>query len=137
MIRASKVREIALQILCSWESNEQAEDTSAMQIAHDASDDAKTRMSAIEAAHKTWDARQSLDEWVQRIAPQWPPHRQPLVDRNLIRLAMWELSSKQTPHKVVIDEAIELAKLYSTENSPGFINGVLDAARKEISGLSS
>jgi len=45
------------------------------------------------------------------------------------------LTAKDTPPKVVIDEAIELAKIFSTENSPQFINGVLDAALKEIAGL--
>jgi len=136
MIRARQVREIALQILFSWDTHNQAEDVSAMQIAQDASDDANTRVRAIETAHKAWDYRAEADAWVERIAPQWRPQRQPMVDRNLIRLAMWELTAKDTPHKVVLDEAIELAKLYSTEGSPAFINGVLDAVVKEIKGIS-
>jgi len=57
------------------------------------------------------------------------------VDRNLLRLAVWELTNTDTPPKVVIDEAIELAKEFSTEQSPAFINGVLDAVLKERQGL--
>jgi N utilization substance protein B len=53
------------------------------------------------------------------------------VDRNILRLAVWELTNADTPPKVVIDEAIELAKCFSTEQSPAFVNGVLDAVLKE------
>jgi N utilization substance protein B len=53
------------------------------------------------------------------------------VDRSLLRLAVWELAGGQTPPKVVLDEAIEMAKSFSTEHSPSFINGVLDAVLKE------
>jgi transcription antitermination protein NusB len=137
MIRARKVREIALQILSVWDSSGDADEKSAMQIAFDASDDANTRMRAMEAANKTWEYRPQADAWVERLAPQWPPKRQPLVDRNLIRLALWEMTGGQTPPKVALDEAIELAKLYSTENSPAFVNGVLDAALREIDALKS
>jgi N utilization substance protein B len=63
--------------------------------------------------------------------PQWPPRRQPGVDRNLIRLAVWELTNTVTPPKVIIDEAIELAKQFSTEQSAAFVNGVLDSVLKE------
>ncbi len=135
MIRARKVREIALQILSAWDSAGEADEKTSMQIAADATDDATTRMRAYEAANKTWEYRAQADAWVERLAPQWPPKRQPLVDRNLIRLALWELTGGQTPAKVVLDEAIELAKIYSTENSPAFVNGVLDAALKEIDSL--
>ena len=50
---------------------------------------------------------------------------------------MWELTSGETPPKVVIDEAIELAKSFSTEQSPSFINGVLDSVLKEIKNLTA
>lgn len=136
MIRARKVREIALQILFAWDSAGEADEKTALQVAMDASpDDATTRLRAMEAANKAWEYRTQSDVWVERLAPQWPPKRQPVVDRNLIRLALWEMTGGQTPPKVALDEAIELAKLYSTENSPAFVNGVLDAVLKEIGGL--
>jgi N utilization substance protein B len=68
---------------------------------------------------------------MERLAPQWPPRRQPAVDRNVLRLAIWELTNTSTPPKVIIDEAIELAKAFSTEQSAAFVNGVLDAVLKE------
>ena len=86
-------------------------------------------------ARGAWKQRESIDQTVERLAPQWPPRRQPGVDRSIIRLAVWELTHADTPPKVVIDEAIELAKEYSTENSPAFVNGVLDAVLKERDAL--
>jgi transcription antitermination protein NusB len=74
---------------------------------------------------------------MERLAPQWPVRRQPAVDRSLLRMSIWELTNADTPPKVVIDEAIELAKQFSTEQSPSFINGVLDAVLKEKQGLAS
>jgi N utilization substance protein B len=53
------------------------------------------------------------------------------VDRNLLRLAIWEITNTVTPPKVIIDEAIELAKQFSTEQSAAFVNGVLDSVLKE------
>ena len=138
MIRAHKVREMALTVLFAWDSAGEADETAAMQIVMDAeSQDATARMRAIETAHKTWEYRKQADTWIERLAPQWPPRRQPSVDRNILRLALWELTSRETPPKVVVDEAIELAKRYSTENSPSFINGVLDAVLKELGHLQS
>lgn len=125
-----------MQVLFAWDSANEADEQAALQIAMDAApDDATARVRAIETAHKAWEYRKQADEWVGRLAPQWPPHRQPLLDRNLLRLALWELTSKETPRKVVVDEAIELAKIYSTEQSPAFVNGILDAVLKEMGGL--
>ncbi|HEY0009754.1 MAG TPA: transcription antitermination factor NusB [Tepidisphaeraceae bacterium] len=135
MIRPRLIREIALQVLCVFDSANQADDETALQIALDATDDAPTRIRAMEMIKKTWDYRKDADEWITRLAPQWPARRQPMVDRNLLRMSLFELTANTTPPKVVIDEAIELAKQYSTENSPAFVNGVLDAALKEIQGL--
>jgi N utilization substance protein B len=108
---------------------------SARQVVSEGTDDAPLRQAAIDMANHAWDQCQSIDTWLERLAPQWPPRRQPAVDRNLLRLAVWELTSSDTPPKVVIDEAIELAKQFSTEQSPAFINGVLDAVLKERQSL--
>ena len=89
----------------------------------------------LQMATDAWNARQIADEWIERLAPQWPPKRQPGVDRSILRLGLWELTATQTPPKVVIDSAIELAKSFSTEQSPAFVNGVLDSVLKEIQAL--
>jgi N utilization substance protein B len=86
-------------------------------------------------ATAAWEGRETADNWINKLAPQWPPRRQPGVDRSILRLAAWELTAGKTPPKIVIDEAIELAKSFSTEQSPAFVNGVLDALLKEYQQL--
>lgn len=128
-------REIALQILFAWDAAGADDDVMAVRIAEEATQDGEARSQAIEWARGAWTNRELLDARIEKIAPQWPPRRQPAVDRNIIRLAAHELTAAPTPPKVVIDEAIELAKQYSTENSPSFVNGVLDALLREHQGI--
>ena len=72
------------------------------------------------------------DRIVVELAPEWPTDRQPSVDRNILRLALFELQHKPgTPFPVVMDEAVELAKLYSTEDSGRFVNGVLAGFQRQ------
>lgn len=71
--------------------------------------------------------RDALDAAIQSSADNWELKRMTAVDRNILRLSSYELlHHAETPVSVVIDEAIEIAKKYSSEDSPGFINGVLD-----------
>jgi N utilization substance protein B len=132
-----KGREIALQILFVWDANAARDDELARQVTDDSGADPTIRQHALELARGAWEARESSDAWVERLAPQWPPRRQPGVDRNILRLAIFELTGADTPPKVAIDEAIELAKSFSTENSPAFVNGVLDAVLKEHESLTA
>ncbi len=81
---------------------------------------------------EAWGQREHSDAWAMRLAPQWPTHRQPAVDRAILRLGVWEMTHESTPAAVVIDECVDLAKEFSTTESPSFVNGVLDAIRKEI-----
>jgi N utilization substance protein B len=135
MLKKRRVRELAMQILFLWDTQEGSDRALAEQIVMDGSDDPEIRRSALDAAAAAWEQRTIIDQRLERIAPQWPPRRQPGVDRNLIRLAVWEMTSTDTPPKVVIDEAIEMAKVFSTEQSAAFVNGVLDAVLKENSAL--
>jgi len=133
MLNRRKTRELALQLLFVWDAHRgDVDEQMLQQLTHEASDDPTIRQQAIEMARGAWQNRQVADQWVERLAPQWPPRRQPGVDRCILRLAIWELTHTNTPPKVVIDEAIELAKRFSTENSPAFVNGVLDAVLKEL-----
>jgi N utilization substance protein B len=127
-----KSRELAMQILFAWDVRGESEAAMAEQIARDGGEEPNVRERAIAMARGAWDARAQTDEQVARLAPQWPTRRQAGVDRSLLRLAVWELTCGLTPPKVVLDEAIEVAKSFSTENSPAFINGVLDAVLKEL-----
>jgi len=74
-----------------------------------------------------------IDELVSSAAVGWELDRMPVVDRTILRLATWELLSRtDVPVAVVLDEAVELAKQYSTEQSGGFVNGVLSTIAKEV-----
>ncbi len=85
----------------------------------------------IEFAGETWAHAAEFDATATALAPDWPSERQPSVDRNILRLGLYELEyRRQTPVAVVIDESVELAKLYGTAESAKFINGVLDRAAK-------
>lgn len=137
MIRKRKVRELAMQILYLWDTHGQEDRTMAQVAAAEATDDVTARQTALDVATAVWNQRQLADAWAERIAPQWPSHRRPIIDRNLLRMAIWELTNTATPPKVVIDEAIELAKAFSTEQSAAFVNGVLDAVLKEHQALTA
>ena len=69
-----------------------------------------------------------LDDYIAQHAPDWPMDQVAIIDRNIIRIAMWEFAVQQcTPVKVAINEAIELAKYYGSDSTPRFVNGVLGA----------
>lgn len=72
--------------------------------------------------------RQELDQLIAKFAPEYPVDQLAIVDRNVLRLAFYELKSMgDVPVKVAINEAVELAKLYGSDSAPRFINGVLGA----------
>jgi N utilization substance protein B len=73
-----------------------------------------------------------IDERIAKYSERWRIERMPAVDRNILRLAIFEMMQAQTPPAVAIDEAIELARKFSGEGSAPFINGVLDSIRKEL-----
>ena len=69
---------------------------------------------------------EQLDHFIAQHAPEWPLDQIAIIDRNILRIALWEIAaSDQTPLKVAINEAIELAKTYGSDSTPRFVNGVL------------
>lgn len=79
----------------------------------------------------TLEHRESLDAIISRQADHWRLMRMPIVDRNILRMALFELLYEpDTPRPVVIDEALEIAKRFSTPRSSQFINGILDGVLK-------
>jgi transcription antitermination protein NusB len=72
----------------------------------------------------------ALDQKIAGHSEHWRLERMPIVDRNILRMAVHEMSAMSTPAPVVIDEALELARRYSSDESVAFINGVLDAVRR-------
>lgn len=73
----------------------------------------------------TWSQIKELDAEISAVASGWRLERMPAVDRNIIRLALFELRSGNTPVGVALSEAVKLAKTFSTERSGAFVNGVL------------
>lgn len=71
---------------------------------------------------------EKLDNFIAQHAPEWPLDQVAVIDRNILRIALWEFAvAGCTPVKVAINEAIELAKLYGSDSTPRFVNGVLGA----------
>ena len=76
--------------------------------------------------------KKEVDELLQKISANWSPDRMAVIDKNILRLGICELLFDPTaPPKVVINEAVEIAKKFGTEESPDFINGILDKVFKD------
>ncbi|MCK4871582.1 MAG: 6,7-dimethyl-8-ribityllumazine synthase [Phycisphaerales bacterium] len=87
---------------------------------------------AYELARGAFTDREAADKIMLELAPDWPPNRQPTVDRCILRIAYHEMTTGRTPPKVAINEAVELAKRFSTDQSPLFVNGVLDKLMRTL-----
>ena len=130
-----KAREYALQMLFQWDIThddiaaisetfwaDHQEPSSVMEFAKGLA------VGAVEQVEK-------IDALIQRHAQNWRLDRMAVVDRNVLRLAAGEfLLDKETPKNIVINEAIDIARRYSTQESPQFINGILDSIKKELDG---
>jgi transcription antitermination protein NusB len=87
---------------------------------------------AIATAQSAFAGRAESDKLFTSFAPTWPAHRQPAVDRAILRLAFYELKLGAAPFKSVINDAVGLASEFSTEKSPGFVNALLDRAHQTL-----
>lgn len=129
----SQARRIALQAL--YQLDMQGNDYIIHGLAEfiaETTDDPKIREIAYFMAKSAWNFREQADAWMGRLAQKWPVYRMAVVDRNILRLAAWELVNyPQTPGRVVLDEAINIAREFSTADSPSFINGIMDAILRE------
>lgn len=79
---------------------------------------------------KVLEQKEKIDKMIEDAAPAWPIDKLNRIDLAILRLAVYELENEDTPPKVVIDEAVELAKEYGSESSSSFINGVLGTIYK-------
>ena len=86
--------------------------------------------------HGVFDEMDKLDEELQPMAPEWPISSISSIDRNVLRIGLFELTRRKgtVPPKVAINEAVELAKAFGSDNSSKFINGVLGTAYRNIGG---
>jgi len=133
-----RAREAALQILYQWEIGgrgpEQAAETFFTRQWPDEEDaPEELRAFATALAVDTVERLSEVDPFIADTAKRWRPERMAVLDRLILRMAICEmLRDRETPAPVVINEALELARTFSTEESVKFINGMLDAIRKTI-----
>jgi N utilization substance protein B len=129
-----KSRELAMQMLFQGDVGKQSPDQvrKTFWLARDESD-AEMRGFAEDLFRVATVNAAEIDELIVAHAINWRLERMPAVDRNVLRLAVAEmLGYKSTPHSIVINEALEIARRYSGPESVGFLNGVLDALAKEL-----
>ncbi len=129
-----QARSLALQVLYEIDStnhpvgivlNERLESGSYLE---------ETRQLTSRLVQGIWEHKVTLDVLIHRYAPEWPLEQIAVIDRNILRIAIYELALEESvPLKVAINEAIELGKTFGTESTPRFINGVLGTlASREI-----
>jgi N utilization substance protein B len=136
--RRRRAREAALQILYQWDVGRGDVDRAVETFfghqwpdAQPAPEDVRAFASAL--ARETVTRLAAIDALVADTAQHWRPERMAVLDRLILRLAVCELMRDvDTPPAVVINEALELARTFSTEDAVKFINGMLDAIRKKL-----
>ncbi len=134
MRKRTKARELALQILyqadvTQVDAKELVDEFFAMEVS--AQEDSSVRDYARELALSIWERREEIDREISQYATNWHLDRMATVDRNVLRLAGFELMFRNDiPPKVAINEAVELAKKYGDLDSGKFVNGVLDKINK-------
>jgi N utilization substance protein B len=127
-----KSREFALQMLFEWDMTRQKPARVEGNFWKSAKAAENTREFADQLFEGAVAEAEKSDQLVTTLSENWKFERLAAVDRNILRLAIYELRFGTAPIKVVIDEALELAKKFSSEGSPAFLNGILDAAHKSL-----
>jgi transcription antitermination protein NusB len=136
MASRRRSREHAVQILYQWDMRKQPVDESIEafygSLYSEESQGNPPRDEFLEQLVRgTVEKAAEIDALISGHAEHWRLERMPAVDRNILRLAIYEMRHTETPAAVAIDEALELARRFSTEESVLFVNGVLDAVRRE------
>ena len=127
MSRRSRAREIVLQVLYQQDLNpEQPENVQSTFIKSRLNHDQALIQFALQLLRGVEAKRVELDQKLEHIAQNWRLSRMSATDRNVLRLGAFEILFTDTPDRVAVNEAIELAKRYGTNNSSQFVNGVLD-----------
>jgi transcription antitermination factor NusB len=132
--KRTKARELAMQALYQLDvQGSDLLDRLPVEFFALSDNDARTRQLAQQWTAGTWKNLEECDEMISSAAIRWQFSRLSPVDRSILRLSVYQLKfCPDIPPKVVINEAIELAKRFSTEKSGPFVNGVLDAVLKKL-----
>ncbi len=127
-----KARELALQMLFQHDISGNAPDMITATFEDLQKSKPNTREFATKIFRGTVDHLPEIDDMIQQQAENWRLSRMAVVDRNIIRMSIYEfLHENDTPKLVIIDEAIEIAKKFGTQKSSQFINGILDGILKK------
>lgn len=139
MAARHRSRQRALQVLYQWDVTKQPVEhaiSSFYDTLYSGEEDAELKpepdLFMEELARGTSEKAGEIDQHITEKAANWKIERMPAVDRNILRLAIYEMTTRTTPPAVIIDEALELARKFSGDESVSFINGVLDAVHKEL-----
>jgi N utilization substance protein B len=134
MASRRRARQRALQILFLWDARRQpVEDVINAYYDTLYSEEKPERDEFVAGlVHGTVEHVAEVDAQITKHAEHWRMERMPVVDRNILRLAVYEMGHAGTPAAVAIDEALELARKFSNEESVQFVNGVLDAVHREL-----
>jgi N utilization substance protein B len=127
MALRTKSREFALQMLFQWEVSRQEPAQLEMVFWRSARAQASTRAFANELFEGAAAETKRLDDLIGKHAEHWRVGRMSAIDHAILRLAAYEMTRTSTPAKVILDEAVNLAKKFSSEEAAPFVNGVLDA----------
>jgi N utilization substance protein B len=126
MTRRSKAREVVLQMLYQIDVNPDVAAPAVREMIYDELPEEELRSFAWSLFVGVRENRGALDARISAAAENWTLARMAPTDRNALRLGAFELLFTDTPHRVVIDETIELARRFGTAQSPQFVNGILD-----------
>ena len=126
-----KARELALQALYRMDVNPCEPDTALREL--DSRAGPETEEFALDLVKGTWKRLDEIDRLIRSASIKWDIARMAVVDRNVLRMATFELlDSEEIPARVVLNEAIEMAKSFGGEESGTFVNGVLDRIRYDL-----
>lgn len=132
----SKGREFAMQMLFQWDMSQQDPAKLEKKFWGGAKAAETTRAFANRLFEGAAREVSALDEMIVKHAENWRFERLAAIDRAILRLAIYELRATDTPPKVILNEAVDLAKKFSSEDSGAFVNGILDAFRKSLPSVS-
>jgi transcription antitermination factor NusB len=133
MRRRTKAREVSLQFLYQLDLRGESVLEDLPEFLASATNDCEVQEFALRLVTGTHEMRPDLDTTLTKVARNWDIRRMAAIDRNILRMAIFELVyCDDIPPKVSINEAIDLGKKYSTANSGAFINGILDRVKSEF-----
>jgi N utilization substance protein B len=127
-------REIALQVLFQTEFSAQTPESALTLYLENFETDGETKEFAMRLVRGVGEHREELDRLIQAHSQNWKVHRMAFVDKNILRIAAFELKylGEEVPTTVVIDEAIEIGKRFGSQETSSFVNGVLDNISKSL-----